>query len=256
MLAMPLAPEDAGPARHKRAGPLLNDHRRAGLYTAAILAGLIFMLIGVGRHPTADAPVTTFGPIGRFDQAVYDAIVPDRETVVTDVAKVFDIAGQGIVTIPLRIALLAVLLWRRRWPAAIAFATAWALSEIVVDVLKPWYARGRPPDPIVGISGYSFPSGHATAGAAIAVAIVLAFVRPGHTRRVWVSLAILFSFLMAFTRVYLGAHWFSDVLSGVLLGSAAALGSFALVQSIRHRRLVVPIDDQAPAGTAAPLDDS
>jgi undecaprenyl-diphosphatase len=255
MLAMPLAPEDAGPARHPRAGPLLNDHRRASLYTAALVAGMLFMLIGVGRHPTADAPVTTFGPIGRFDQSVYDAIVPDRETVVTDVAKVFDVAGQGIVTIPLRIALLAVLLFRRRWPAAIAFALAWALSEIVVDVLKPWYARGRPPEPIVGISGYSFPSGHATAGAAIAVAIVLAFINPGHTRRVWVALAILFSFVMAFTRVYLGAHWFSDVLTGVLLGSAAALGSFSLVQSIRHRRIVVPIDDQAPAGTAAPLDD-
>jgi membrane-associated phospholipid phosphatase len=253
---VPLAPEDVGVLHHGRSGPLLNDHRRSALYAGLLLAALAFMLVGVGRHPTNAAPVTTFAPIGRFDASLYNAIVPDRRSWTTDVAKVFDLAGQGIVTIPLRIALLAVLLWRRRWPAAIAFAVTWALSEIVVDVLKPWYARGRPPQPLVATGGFSFPSGHATAGAAITVAIVLAFVTPGRTRRGWVAIAIVFAFVMAFSRVYLGAHWFSDVAAGVLLGSATALGSFSAVQSIRHRRLVVPIDDQPPEGTAAPLDDS
>jgi len=212
------------------------------------------MLIGVGRHPTDLAPLTTFRPIGRFDASLYNAIVPHRTDLLTGLFKVFNVTGSGVFTIPLRIVLLAVLLVRRRWAPAIGFALAWAVSEVAIATLKPWYARGRPPTPLVATSGYSFPSGHATAGAAIGVAIVLAFLRPGHRRRVWFLVAIVFAFAMAFSRVYLGAHWFSDVVTGVLVGSGAAVGSFALVESIRQRRLVDPIDDQPPSTAGAPTD--
>jgi len=235
--------------RHR---PLLNDHRRAALYATLLFAGMFLMLIGVGRHPTDLAPLTTFRPIGRFDANVYDAIVPHRTDLFTGLFKVFNFTGSGVFTIPLRIVLLAVLLLRRRWAAGIGFALTWAISEVAIATLKPWYARGRPPPPLVATSGYSFPSGHATAGAAIGVAIVLAFLRPGHRRRVWFLVAIVFSFVMAFSRVYLGAHWFSDVVTGVLVGSACAVGSFALVESIRQRRLVDPIDDQSPPAGAPP----
>jgi membrane-associated phospholipid phosphatase len=243
---MPSAAEDVSDARHSHHRPLLDDHRRAALYATLLVVGMFFMLIGVGMHPTELAPLTTFRPIGHFDAALYDALVPERTGVFTAIFKVFDVTGKGLFTIPLRIALLLVLLVRRRWAASIGFALAWALSELAIEVLKPWYARGRPPTPLVATLGYSFPSGHATAGAAIGVAIVFAFLRPGHRRRVWFLIAIVFSFTMAFSRVYLGAHWFSDVFTGVLLGSAAAVGSFALVESVRQRRLVDPIDDQPP----------
>jgi undecaprenyl-diphosphatase len=237
------------PRSHHR--PLLDNHRRAALYATLLFAGMLCMLVGVGRHPTDLAPLTTFRAIGRFDSALYDAIVPYRADALTTLFKIFDLTGKGLFTIPLRLALLIVLLVRRRWAAATGFALTWALSELLIEVLKPWYARGRPPLPLVHTTSFSFPSGHATAGAAIAVGIVLAFLRPGHRRRVWFLVAILFSFAMAFSRVYLGAHWFSDVVTGVLVGSATAVGSFSLVESIRQHRLVDPIDDQPPEATEA-----
>jgi undecaprenyl-diphosphatase len=221
------------PARPDR---LLHDHRMAALYGTILVVALVFMIVGVGKHPTDLAPETTFPAIGEIDDSVYDALVPRRTDIATSVFEVFDLTGKGIVTIPLRIVLVGVLLFRRKWAAAAAFAIAWATSEIAIEVLKGYFERGRPPLPLVETVGFSFPSGHATAGAAIAVAVVLAFLKPGHRRRVWIGLAVAFAFAMAFSRVYLGAHWLSDVVTGVLLGSVCAIGGFALVDEAQHRR--------------------
>ncbi len=227
--------DHGGSSEAHHQGRLFHHHRRAALYAALLFGGLLFMVVGVGKHPTDLAPMTTLPAIGHIDARVYDAVVRVRNDVLTTIFKVFDWTGKGVITIPLRIVLLAVLLFRRRFAAGIAFALAWASSEILLETMKAYFMRGRPPLPLVATVGYSFPSGHATAGAAIGVSIVFAFMRPGHRRRVWILLAILFAFTMAFSRVYLGAHWLSDVVTGVLLGSATAVASFALVDEVRHQ---------------------
>ncbi|HEX6844581.1 MAG TPA: phosphatase PAP2 family protein [Actinomycetota bacterium] len=212
------------------------DHRRAFRLSAVFVGLFVCMLVAVGRHPTTAAPVTTVPTIGRVDARVEEAFAARRTTTVTAAFEGLDLAGSGVVTIPLRIALVAVLFLRRRVGAAIAFMLTWLTSELVLRVLKVWFARGRPPAPLVEVSGFSFPSGHATAAAAIGVSIVLAFLAPGRRRRRWEILAALAALLMASSRVYLGAHWLSDVVTGVLMGASAAVLSFGLVDEVRHRR--------------------
>jgi membrane-associated phospholipid phosphatase len=81
--------------------------------------------------------------------------------------------------------------------------------------------------------GFSFPSGHAVAGAATAVALVLVLLPAGPARRRWELAAVAFAFVMAMSRVYLQAHWFSDVVAGVLLGTGVALGTAGIVTEVR-----------------------
>lgn len=70
---------------------------------------------------------------------------------------------------------------------------------------------------------FSFPSDHATMAGAVAVGLLLA-------NRRWGIPAAVAAALMAFTRVYVGAHYPSDVLAGLALGgSVAALGHVAVV---------------------------
>ena len=223
---------------------MLTNHRRAFLYAAALIGALLLLVLAVGRHPPDVAPLTTFHPVGAFDQRMYDWMASIRNVVLSGPFRFLNVVGGGVVTIPLRSIAVLVLLVRRRWRASAAFALTWATSEIGLTVLKAFFHRGRPPAPLVAISGYSFPSGHAVAGTATAVALVLAFFAPGARRRKWEWIAVGFAFVMGFSRVYLEAHWFSDVVGGVLLGAGVALASFALVTEVRNiwfRRHGIPI---------------
>ena len=68
-----------------------------------------------------------------------------------------------------------------------------------------------------------------------AVGLVLVILPPGPARWKWEARAIAFAFVMALSRVYLRAHWLSDVIAGALLGGALALGWAALLQTLRAR---------------------
>jgi undecaprenyl-diphosphatase len=233
---------------------MLADHRRALRASVGLLACLAFLLIAVGRHPPDQAPLTTLPTIGEFDGTIERWSDDVRTDPVTDLFTFLSLIGGGLVTIPLRIVVAAWLLVRRRLVALVAFVLTWVASEALLTWLKIFFHRGRPPDPLVDTNGFSFPSGHAVAGAALAIALVLVFFPPGPRRRKWEVLAAAFAFVMALSRVYLSAHWFSDVVTGVVLGTGIALGSAALVTEVTNvlsARGMIP-RPQTPPGD--PLD--
>jgi undecaprenyl-diphosphatase len=227
---------------------VLTNHRRAFWWSLALLVACVISLLAVGHHP-ASGPATTVALVGRFDASVHTWMDDIRNTPTTWLAKALNFVGSGLVTIPLRAIASLILLIKRRWRQLSAFVLTWIAAEILLTVLKASFQRERPPGSLVATTGsYSFPSGHAVAGAATAVALVLAFLPPGRKRRRWELIAMAFSFVMAFSRVYLSAHWFSDVVAGVLLGTGVAIGSAALSMEIwnratgRHEPAVAAID--------------
>lgn len=216
---------------------MLRNHRRTFVHALALLGAMALVFWAVGRHSPADAPTTTVPFIGELDRTVYRAMDDIRNVVLDGLTRVLNLLGAGIVTIPLRIGVAAWLALRRRWRALAVWVLTWAVAEIVVEVAKGFFHRGRPPLPLVETVGYSFPSGHAVAASSIAVALVLVLFPAGPERRRWEWLAVGFAFVMAGSRVYLRAHWLSDVVAGILLGSGVALGVAAVVSEVRHHVL-------------------
>jgi membrane-associated phospholipid phosphatase len=216
-----------------RAASVLTSRRRTVLYAVVLVGALAAVFLAVGTNTGPTGLETRVGWVGRVDQTVLRTSDVIRTGILTGIARVLDVAGGGIVTIPLRALIAIVLIVRRRWPAFWAWILTWALAEAAVRGAKVFFARPRPPMPLVSTTGFSFPSGHAVATAAIAMALVLVLIPPGRTRRKWEILAIVFTFVMALSRVYLRAHWLSDVEAGVLLGATAALAAAAVVTEIR-----------------------
>jgi membrane-associated phospholipid phosphatase len=173
--------------------------------------------------------------IQHVDNAWLRLMVTHRSAPVTELAKFLNFLGLVSVTLPVRIVIAGYLALRRRWWHLAAFVTAIVMSEALIGTLKGIYDRARPPGSLVATSGASFPSGHSIAATVTVVAAVIALVPPGRRRVWWGAAAVAFSALMALSRAYLAAHWLSDAIAGVLLGTSCALLAALVVGALQRR---------------------
>jgi len=120
-------------------------------------------------------------------------------------------------------------LLKRRW-GALFFLIASVVSAGVVQILKNTVDRPRPEQILVTADFGSFPSGH-TANAAT-IAVVLALI----VNRWWMwPVGAAYTACMLLSRNYLGAHWLTDTVGGLVLGAAVALIVWAPFAHRLHR---------------------
>ena len=206
---------------------MLVDIRRGLLVSGALLAGAVVVGLLVLLPGTAPAVQGVDDAVWRFAGAI-------RNEPATAVATALSWLGGGEVNWPLRAAALLLLAWRRHWLRAAAFTLAVVTSELFIGPVKDLTGRARPPGALIETTASSFPSGHAIATAVTAVGLVLVLAHPGPSRWRWEVNAVIFTSVMALSRVYLRAHWLSDTVAGALLGAGLALGWPALLMAIRH----------------------
>jgi undecaprenyl-diphosphatase len=122
--------------------------------------------------------------------------------------------------------------WRKE---SVLLLAATLAATLVVTVIGEAVARARPSAEIVWISGdtdgYSFPSGHVTSYVVVLGALALFSTRSIRQRAFrWLVHASLILALVAvgISRIYLGAHWVSDVVAGYAVGMAILAGIFSL----------------------------
>jgi len=111
----------------------------------------------------------------------------------------------------------AWLFWKRYTKAAWHWLAVYVCAGLLTWVLKNTVEVARP---LTAYGGYSFPSAHTSMSLAVYGFLALIIARELHVTRRWLpySAAGLLIAAIAFSRLYLGVHWFSDVFAGLLLG--------------------------------------
>jgi membrane-associated phospholipid phosphatase len=205
------------------------DAARAGRLGRGILAMVLFAL---PVALLAFAVRQQFDPLIRADEAVIDAATSaTRSAGSADLWVTVQEATQPFLLYCLA---TAVCVWA--WAAkGLRNRAIWAFVTMMVSwnvglLIKVVVQRARPvvDDPISRSPGYSFPSGHAFNAAVVATVLVFLLWpllhRLGH--RVSVALATLGVVLVGLDRVFLGVHFPSDVIAGILLGGGITFSSW------------------------------
>jgi membrane protein DedA with SNARE-associated domain/membrane-associated phospholipid phosphatase len=224
----------------RRADPRVRSRLAVGGVAAVALAGLAVLVaygVVVGGHPGPTAP----------DRSAFEDAADLRTSGLVDLAKVLTVLGSGWVVLPVALIVAGLLASRRRWTELVALVAAVTITFVAAGELKALIDRPRPPHPLVATVGSAYPSGHA-AHAILYPSIALALValrRPAAKAAatvVGVGLAI--ALVVGLTRVYLSAHYLTDVLGGWGLGAATFAGCAIAALAVNRLRQN-PADDPA-----------
>ena len=153
-------------------------------------------------------------------------VAAQRTATITDLARIVTWAGSAFLLVPLALIACLVLVRAGLRREALAVALSLGGAMLISGWVKLLVSRPRPPvEHLQAVTGSSFPSGHATQASAFWFSLV--FAMPAATAspkltRVAGGLALLIVLAVATSRVYLGVHYPSDVIAGMLLGTGWA----------------------------------
>ena len=165
--------------------------------------------------------VVSSSAITQIDREVIQQSVEIREPPLTRLMHFCTFLGGSLfVTLALGAAgaIVYIIDRQRRWPVFLAWTIVGSvgldnLIKMLVDRPRPDFHR------LTDVSGSAFPSGHASAAAALFLALAFLLTRRMNGGRAWVwGVAAVLACLVAVSRVYLGAHWATDVIGGLALG--------------------------------------
>ncbi|MBX2994874.1 MAG: phosphatase PAP2 family protein [Bdellovibrionaceae bacterium] len=197
-----------------------------GFGAAGLLAAAFLILTSevtearMGEHET-------IGVLDKASQVFFIHLRTELGFILENIMVFITDIGSPEALIGIGVCAAMLLVMKKRYRDALFLACAGTISSIAIYFLKHHYARPRPENVswLIDVSGFSYPSGHATGSATIFTALAL-ILASGRSERVsWVlAVAAFVSYsLIAISRIYLGAHYLSDVLAGGLLGTSISL---------------------------------
>jgi len=204
------------------------QHPRLGPYAAALIdpnrpespsllmLAVCLLAISWAWFTLVATLLASGGPLA-LDHTVHDFMWSLRNPLADRLMAALACIGDASVLGPAALVALAYLLWRKRWMAAAHFAAAIVFGLAFTSLLEAAIDMPRPP---TAPAGFGFPSVAVTMCTIVLgfFAVLIARELPGRTR-VWpYLLAGVITTMVAFARLYLGAHWPSDLVGGTLFG--------------------------------------
>jgi undecaprenyl-diphosphatase len=187
-----------------------------GLIAAGFLVGVISLYFFAWLADEVMGKETT-----ALDSAAFNFIHQFSSPQLDVIMRALSFMGSEAVLI-LGVVLLGVFLIQRRWGAAVILVLVTGGAQLLNDVLKNVFHRTRPApvDAIIAAQQWSFPSGHAMVSAAFYFYLAYLCWRLVHGAwRIVLAVGLtLLVLLIGISRIYLQAHYLSDVIAGYLVG--------------------------------------
>jgi membrane protein DedA with SNARE-associated domain/membrane-associated phospholipid phosphatase len=213
-------------------GQYLGLHLTIGL---ALAAGGLWLFGGLAED------VLTNDPLVRFDRSVADYLHSLATPPLTTFFLIVTAFGSIEAVVLLGLLVAAFFAWRRRWLFLGTWLAAVGGSAVLNHLLKGLFARPRPffEHPLLIETSYSFPSGHAMESFVVygmlAYFAVLA-LKSWRARTAVVFGAAFLVLLIGLSRMYLGVHYFSDVVAGYAAGNVWLSALITGAEAIRRAK--------------------
>jgi len=205
-----------------------SDHHQLTMALLSFVFGLLFLGIWVN--------VVLHTSFLALNQPMFSLLQSLRSAHADDVFVCFAILGEDHVILPLTFLIAVCFALQKNWRACLHILALMFLAAGAIGFFKHLYYSPRPIGLMIYNTTSSFPSGHTL----LAVSIFGFYCAQCLDRKWhWIpyTLAGSLMLLVAFSRIYLGAHWLTDVLGSILLGAAILL---AVIVSYRRHPLNYP----------------
>lgn len=168
----------------------------------------------------------------RIDRVIHDSVSTVHTQLYTKTLLFITHFGASSLVIFLS-GILVIIFWKyKQLHLAVILIVSVGGGEILVTIIKHLVTRSRPPvaDMLTAASGYAFPSGHSFVAVSfygLLIYFLYSYLKNKLVRYLILCAGLALILFIGFSRIYLGVHWFTDVLGSYLLGLCWLIGSIA-----------------------------
>jgi membrane protein DedA with SNARE-associated domain/membrane-associated phospholipid phosphatase len=121
----------------------------------------------------------------------------------------------------LSMVVIGIMVYKKKWYSILLYLFSIGGGALIAYSIKQIMHRTRPENALIHVTGFSFPSGHATVAIIFFSVVLYSFkneIKGTIGRASYIITGIILTLLIGFSRIYLGVHWFSDIVAGFALG--------------------------------------
>jgi undecaprenyl-diphosphatase len=184
----------------------------------SIILGVLFVILTI---------LIITNNINGFDTSIYKLVTLKMNNIITNIYKVFTFLGSTIFMVSFCTVLFFLFIILKKKNISFILASSLIISTIFNNVIKLIIRRPRPEVlKLVVEKSFSFPSGHTMAAVTMYGMLLFVLLRTNGNKKIKSiigSILIVLPIIIAISRIYLGAHFASDVIGGAIFSSMLLL---------------------------------